>query len=127
MKNKDGTVRMCIDYRQLNKVTIKNKYPILKIDYLFNQLQRSNIFSKIDLCSGYHKLRVRNGYVPKNTFPTRYGHNEYLAMSFCLTNAIAAFMDLTNRVFGEYLDSFNIVLIDGIPYTPGQRKSMNNI
>ena len=105
---------MCIDYRQLNKVTIKNKYPILKIDYLFNQLQRSNIFSKIDLCSGDHQLRFKNGDIPKTIIRTHYVHYKFLVLSFGLTNAPFAFMDLMNRVFREYLDSFVIVFIDDI-------------
>ena len=105
---------MCIDCRQLKQVTIKNKYPLPRIDDLFDQLQGSSFFSKIDLCSGYHQLRVRDGDVPKTAFRTRYGHYEFLVMSFGLTNAPAAFMDLMNRVFREYLDSFVIVFIDDI-------------
>ena len=89
---------MCIDYWQLNKVTIKNKYPLPRIDYLFEQLQGSSFFSKIDLHSGYHQLRVRDGDIPEIAFRTRYGHYEFLVMSFGLTNAPVAFMDLMNRV-----------------------------
>ena len=105
---------MCIDYRQLNKVTIKNKYPLPRKDDLFNQLQGSSFFSKIDLCLGYHQLRVRDGDIPKMAFHTRYGHYEFLVMSFGLTNTPAAFMDLMNRVFREYLYSFVIVFIDDL-------------
>ena len=105
---------MCIDYRQLNKVTIKNKYPFPEIDDLFDQVQGSSFFSKIDLWSGYHQLRVRQEDIPKTVFRTRYGNYEFLFMSFGLTNAPAPFMDLMNRVFREYLDSFVIVFLNDI-------------
>ena len=105
---------MCIDYRQLNKVTIMNKYHLPRIDDLFDQLQGASYFSKIDLISGYHQLMVRREDVPKTAFWTRYGHYEFLFMSFCLTNASVKFMDLMNRLFRDYLDSFVIVFIDNI-------------
>ncbi|KAL5548997.1 hypothetical protein UlMin_004228 [Ulmus minor] len=114
VKNKDGTLRMCVDYRELNKVTVKNKYPLPRIDDLFDQLKGASVFSKIDLRSGYHQLKIKESDVPKSAFRTRYGHYEFLLMPFGLTNAPAAFMDLMNRVFRAYLDKFVIVFIDDI-------------
>ena len=114
VKKKDGTLRLCIDYKELNKVTVKNKYPLPRIDDLFDQLQGAQYFSKIDLRSGYHQLRIREADVSKMAFHTRYGHYEFLVMSFGLTNAPAAFMDLMNRVFRPYVDQFIVVFIDDI-------------
>ncbi|GJU45534.1 putative reverse transcriptase domain-containing protein [Tanacetum coccineum] len=105
---------MCIDYRELNKLTVKNRYPLPRIDDLFDQLQGSSVYSKIDLRSGYHQLRVREEGIPKTAFRTRYGHYEFQVMPFGLTNAPAVFMDLMNRVCKPYLGKFVIVFIEGI-------------
>ena len=96
---KDGTLRLCVDYRQLNKMTVKNKYLLPRIDDLFDQLNGASFLSKIDLRSGYRQLRIKDADVYKMAFRTRYGHYDFLVMSFGLTNALAAFMDLMNRVF----------------------------
>ena len=106
---------MCTDYRQINKVTVKNKYSLSRIEDLFDQLKRASIFSKIDLRSGYYQLRVKDVDVSKTTFRTRYGHYEFLVMPFGFTNAPTAFMDLMNRVFQPYLYQFVVVFIDDIP------------
>ncbi|GJV08576.1 putative reverse transcriptase domain-containing protein [Tanacetum coccineum] len=114
VKKKNGSFRMCIDYRELNKLTVKNRYPLPRIDDLFDQLQGSSIYSKINLRSGYHQLRVREQDIPKTAFRTRYGHYEFQVMPFGLTNAPAVFMDLMKRVCKPYLDKFVIVFIDDI-------------
>ena len=114
VKKKDGTLRMCVDYWELNKVTIKNKYPLPWIDNLFDQLKRVTVFSNIDLRSGYHQLKIKKSDVPKSAFCTRYGHYEFLVMPFGLTNAPATFMELMNHVFKTYLDNFVIVFINNI-------------
>ncbi|GJZ28940.1 putative reverse transcriptase domain-containing protein [Tanacetum coccineum] len=114
VKKKDGSFRVFIDYRELNKLTVKNRYPLLRIDNLFDQLQGSRVYFKIDLRSGYHQLRVREEDIPKTVFRTRYGHYEFQVMPFGLTNASAVFMDLMNRVCKPYLDKFVIVFIEDI-------------
>jgi hypothetical protein len=114
MEKKDGTQRMCVDYRSLNEVTIKNKYPLPRIKDLFDQMKGASIFSKIDLRSGYHQLKIRELDIPKTAFRTRYGLYEYTMMSFGQTNAPAYFMYLMNKVFMEYLDKFVVVFIDNI-------------
>ncbi|GJU95590.1 putative reverse transcriptase domain-containing protein [Tanacetum coccineum] len=114
VKKNDGSFRMCIDYQELNKLTVKNHYPLPRIDDLFDQLQRSSVYSKINLCSGYHQLSVREEDIPKTNFRTRYGYYEFKVMPFGLTNAHVVFMDLMNRVCKPYLDKFIIVFIDDI-------------
>ena len=98
-KKKDKTLRLCIDYRQLNRVRIKNRYPLPRIDDLFGQLKRAQVYSKINLRTGYHQLRVCEADIPKTTFRKRYGHFEFIVMPFGLTNAPTTFMDLMHRVF----------------------------
>jgi hypothetical protein len=114
MEKKDGTRRMCIDYRALNEVTIKNMYPLPRIEDLFDQLRGASVFSKIDLRLGYHQLRIQPLDIPKTTFITKYGLYEFTVMSFGLTNAPAFFMNLMNNVFMDYLDKFVVVFIDDI-------------
>nr|GFC25657.1 putative reverse transcriptase domain-containing protein [Tanacetum cinerariifolium] len=122
VKKKDGSFWMCIIYRKLNKLTVKNRYPLSRIDDLFDQLQGSRVYSKINLRSSYHQLRVREEDIPKTAFRTRYGHYEFQVMPFGLTNAPAVFMDLMNRVCKLYLDRFVIVFIDDILIYSKNRK-----
>ncbi|GAU46655.1 hypothetical protein TSUD_281460 [Trifolium subterraneum] len=114
VKKKEGSMRLCIDYRQLNKVTIKNKYPLSRIDDLMDQLVGACVFSKIDLRSEYHQIRVKTEDVPKTAFRTRYGHYEYTVMPFGVTNAPGVFMEYMNRIFHSFLDKFVVVFIDDI-------------
>ena len=111
---KDGSLRMCVDYRQLNDVTIKNKYPLPRIDDLFDQLSGAKVFSKIDLRTGYHQLKIKKEDIPKTASATRYGLYEYTIMSFGITNAPAFFMHMMNKVFMDFLDKFVVVFIDDI-------------
>nr|GFB69685.1 putative reverse transcriptase domain-containing protein [Tanacetum cinerariifolium] len=113
---------MCIDYCELNKLTVKNRYPLSRIDDLFDQLQESRVYSKIELRSGYHQLRVHEEDIPKTAFRTRYGHYEFQVMPFGLTNAPAIFMDLMNWVCKPYLDRFMIVFVDDILIYSKSRK-----
>ena len=122
VKKKDGTLRLCVDYRQLNKITVKNKYPLPKIDNLFDQLKGASVFSKIDLRFTYLQLRIMDVDVHKTVFRTWHGHYEFLVMSFGLTNLPATFMDLKNRVFRSYVDQFVMVFIDDILVYSKDRK-----
>jgi hypothetical protein len=114
VQKKDGSQRMCVDYRSLNDVTIKNMYPLPRIEDLFDQMRGARVFSKIDLRSGYHQMKTRPLDIPKTTFSTRYGLYEFMVMWFGLINALAYFMNLMNKVFMEYLDRFVVVFIDDI-------------
>jgi hypothetical protein len=113
-QKKDGSQRMCVDYRSLNDVIVKNKYPLPRIEDLFDQMKGARVFSKIDLRSGYHQMKIRPSHIPKTAFSTRYGLYEFTIMSFGLTNAPAYFMNLMNKVCMEYLDRFVVVFIDDI-------------
>jgi hypothetical protein len=114
VKKKDQSLMLCVDYRPLNAVTIKNKYPLPRIDILFDQLDSTEVFSKVDLCSGYHQIKIHPKDIPKTAFSTMYELYEYLVMSFGLTNAPAYFMYLMNSVFISELDKFIVVFIDDI-------------
>ena len=114
VKKKYGSMRLCVDYQELNKVTVKNKYPLLRIEDLFDQLHGAAVISKFDSRTGYHQLRIKRDDIPKTTFRTRYGHYEFTVMPFGLTNAPATFMDLMNIVFRPYIDKFVVVFIDDI-------------
>jgi hypothetical protein len=114
IQKKDGSWRLCIDYHQLNKATIKNQYPLSRIDDLFDQMKGATVFSKIDLRSGYHQLQIKEDDIPKTTFKMRFGHYEFTVLPFGLTNAPGVFMSLMNGVFREYLDKFIQVFIDDI-------------
>ena len=113
-KKKDKTLRLCIDYRQLNKVRIKNRYPLSRIDDLFDQLRGVQVYSKIDLRTGYHQLRVMEADILKTAFKTQYGHFKFIVMPFGLMNALTAFMDLIHKVFQPYLNQFVVAFVDDI-------------
>jgi hypothetical protein len=124
----DGTRRMCNDYRALNELTIKNKYPLPRIEDLFDQLRGASVFSKIDMRSGYLQLRIRPSDIPKMAFITKYGLYEFTVMSFGLTNALAFFMNLMNSVFMDYLDKFVVVFIDDILiYSQSEGEHVNHL
>ena len=114
VKKKDGSMRLCVDYQQLNKVTIKNRYPLPRIDDLMDQMVGVEVFSKIDLRSGYHQIRVKMEDISKTALRTRYGHYEYFVMPFGVTNAPGVFMKYMNRIFHPFLDHFMVVFIDDI-------------
>jgi hypothetical protein len=127
VEKKDGTQLMCVDYRSLNEVTIKNKYPLLRIEDLFDQMKGASVFSKIDLRSGYHQLKIRESDIPKTAFRTRYGLYEYTVMSFGLTNAPAYLMYLMNKVFMNIWISLSWSLLMTFSYFPRQKKNTRSI
>jgi len=120
-------MRLCVDYRQLNKITIKNKYPLPRIDDLMDQLRAVVVYYKIDLKFGYHQIQVKAEDIQKTTFRTRSGHYEYLVMPFGVTNAPAIFMDYMNHIFHEFLDKFMVVFIDDILIYSKNMKNMRDI
>ena len=126
-KKRDKTLRLCIDYRQLNRVTIKNWYPLPRIDNLFDQLRGARVYSKIDLHTGYYKLRVREADIPKTVFMTRYGHFEFIVMPFGLTNAPMTFMDRMHKVFHPYLDQFVVVFVDNLIYSQSEEEHEDHL
>jgi hypothetical protein len=127
IEKKDGTEWMCVDYHSLNEVTIKNKYPLPRIEVLFDQMKEASVSSKIDLRSGYHQLRIHGSDIPNIAFCTWYGFYKYTVMSFGLMNALAYFMCLMNKVFMEYLDKFVVVFIDDILIYSETEENMRNI
>ena len=126
VKKKDGKLRLCVDYREQNKLTVKNKYPFPRIDDMLDLLGGAKVFSKIDLRSGYHQIRIKPEDNPQTAFRTRYSHYEYLVMPFGLTNAPAIFMDYMIRIFRPYLDKFVVVFIDDILIYARLLKSMES-
>jgi hypothetical protein len=114
VKKKDGSLRLCIDYRDLNHAIVKNRYLMPWIDDLFDQNKGATVFSKINLLSGYHQLRIKEGNIPKTVFRTRFGHYEFFVVPFGLTNAPTVFMSLINNLFQKYLDHFVQVFLDDI-------------
>jgi hypothetical protein len=127
IKKKDQSLRLCVDYQPLNVVTIKNKYPLPHIDIMFDQLACAKVFPKVNLCLGYHRIKIHSEDIPKTAFSTRYGWYEYLVMSFGLTNAPTHFMYLMNSIFIPELDKFAVVFIDDILIYSKLKKNMSNI
>jgi hypothetical protein len=124
---KDQSMSLCVDYHPLNVITVKNKYPLPRIDILFDQIASANVFSQVDLCSGYHQIKIRLEDIPKTAFSTRYGLYEYSVMSFGLTNAPAHFMYLMNSVFMPELNKFVMVFIDDILiYSKSEEEHLRN-
>ena len=127
VRKKDGTLRLCIDFRQLNKATVKNKCPLPRIDDLFDQLRGVKILSKIDLRSGYHQVRIKEEGISKTAFRTRYGHYEFMVVPFRLINAPTTFICLMNGIFRKYLDKFVIMFLDDILIYSKSEKNMRSI